>query len=192
MTDQGPTQPGYRARAEAAEAEVERLQHDIDVLTHENATEGVLNYIAEKQASESEATRYIHELQAKLHAAEARVAELEAERDEWKQAAIWEKAQRPTDFDHIFIVRERDELLARLENRERERLEESRRFVEVRDRVTAAEAREQALRDRVTELADEIEAASPEPFAPFHFFYGSKLRALVHPPNTDTDDGDSA
>lgn len=59
--------------------ERDRLQHDVDTLTHENATVGVLNYIAEKQRSESEATTYIHELQARVRLLEDGITALDAQ-----------------------------------------------------------------------------------------------------------------
>lgn len=94
----------------------------------------------------------------------ARVQELTAERDEWKQAAIWEKAQRPTDLDHIFIVKERDELAARLEDRQRDEVADHQRINDVRAELAAANARcaeleadrdwEKAQKDALRNAAD--------------------------------------
>lgn len=82
-TESGNAEAGEH---EALRAEVRRLTEERDILIRDNATAGVLNYITEKQRSESEATQYIHELQAELHALRDRIEALAAG---WDYAAAF-------------------------------------------------------------------------------------------------------
>lgn len=146
MTDQGPMQPDYRRRMEAAEAKVVELER-----RHQQATEAATAkldaVIAEATATYMAERQHRIDAQARAEAAEQRLARL-------------------TTYANGL----------------------DRTVAEMQNELAAAEAREQALRDRATALADHW-LTIPDT-AIMRDTAAVTLHALLSPPTADTDPAD--